>query len=108
MEAPVFSLTPRPAVVLAKLQSVPGAVYWAAVVLVLVSLGVRLALSSALSTGYGYICFYPAVILAAFVPVASVKQRHELFGDVNAYLAENETGDVVRFDAPPSEARDHE
>ena len=66
MEAPVFSLTPRPAVVLARLQTVPGAVYWAAVVLVLVSLGIRLALSSALSTGYGYTCFYPAVILAAY------------------------------------------
>ena len=66
MEAPVLSLTPRPALVLARLQTVPGAGYWAAVVLVLVSLGVRLALSSALSTGYGYICFYPAVILAAY------------------------------------------
>lgn len=40
--------------------------YWAAVVLVLISLGVRLLLSPLLTGGYGYICFYPAVILSAY------------------------------------------
>lgn len=65
MDAPVFSLTPRPAAVLARLQTIPGAGYWAAGLLVLLSLGVRLTLSSAMGT-YGYTCFYPAVILAAY------------------------------------------
>ncbi|KQY75157.1 histidine kinase dimerization/phosphoacceptor domain -containing protein [Brevundimonas sp. Root1423] len=66
MTAPVFSLTPRPAAVLARLQAVPGARYWAAGVLVLLALAVRLTLSSAMGNGYGYTCFYPAVILAAY------------------------------------------
>lgn len=66
-----------------------------------------LLVSDADSRSNFYFRFYDPVILAAFVPVATVKQRHELFGDVRAYLAEDETGDVVRFDAPPTEARDH-
>lgn len=65
MTASVFSLTPRPAAVLARLQGIPGAGYWAAGLLVLLSLVVRLTLSSAMGT-YGYTCFYPAVILAAY------------------------------------------
>jgi hypothetical protein len=66
MTAPGFSLTPRPAAVLARLQAIPGARYWAAIILVLVALGVRLTVSSAMGNGYGYTCFYPAVILAAY------------------------------------------
>lgn len=66
MDSPAFSLTPRPAAVLARLQNAPGAHYWAAAVLVLLALGVRLMLSSAMGNGYGYTCFYPAVILAAY------------------------------------------
>jgi two-component sensor histidine kinase len=66
MTAPVFSLTPRPAAVLARLQAFPGARYWAAAVLVLLALVVRLTVSSAMGNGYGYTCFYPAVILAAY------------------------------------------
>ncbi len=65
-----------------------------------------LLVSDADSRSNFYFRFYDPVILAAFVPVATVKQRHELFGDVRAYLAENETGDVIRFDAAPLEARE--
>ncbi|WP_332639855.1 DUF4118 domain-containing protein [Brevundimonas sp.] len=66
MTAPAFSLAPRPAAALARLQAIPGARYWAAVALVLVALGIRLTASSAMGNGYGYTCFYPAVILAAY------------------------------------------
>ncbi|KQY64978.1 MULTISPECIES: DUF4118 domain-containing protein [unclassified Brevundimonas] len=66
MDSPTFSLAPRPAAVLARLQNVPGARYGAAAVLVMLALGVRLMLSSAMGNGYGYTCFYPAVILAAY------------------------------------------
>lgn len=66
MTEPAFSLTPRPAAVLARLQEIPGARYWAAAVLVLLALAVRLTLSSAMGNGYGYTCFYPAVILSAY------------------------------------------
>ncbi|MDI1326346.1 MAG: DUF4118 domain-containing protein [Brevundimonas sp.] len=66
MNASVFSLTPRPAVLLARLQAIPGARYWAAGILVMLALAVRLTLSSAMGNGYGYTCFYPAVILAAY------------------------------------------
>jgi len=66
MDAPVFSLTPRPSGVLARLKRIPGARYCAATLLVLLALVVRLTLSSAMGNGYGYTCFYPAVILAAY------------------------------------------
>ncbi len=48
-----------------------------------------------------YFRFYDPVILAAFIAESSVKQRFELFGEVRAFLVENETGEVVRFDASP-------
>jgi two-component sensor histidine kinase len=66
MTAQVFSLTPRPAAVLVRLQAIPGGRYWAAIALVLVALALRLTVSSAMANGYGYTCFYPAVILAAY------------------------------------------
>lgn len=66
MTTSTLSLTPRPTDVLTRLWSIPGARYWAAVVLVLVALGIRLTVSSAMGNGYGYTCFYPAVILAAY------------------------------------------
>lgn len=66
MDSPAFSLTPRPAALLARAQDIPGARYWAAAVLVMLALTVRLLLSSAMGNGYGYTCFYPAVILAAY------------------------------------------
>jgi len=50
----------------ARLAQVPGARYWAAVGLVLASLGVRLLLDPIVAAGYGYTCFYPAVILSAY------------------------------------------
>lgn len=66
MLAPGLSPTPRPAALLARLQELPGARYWAAALLVLLALIVRLTLSSAMGNGYGYTCFYPAVILSAY------------------------------------------
>jgi two-component sensor histidine kinase len=48
-----------------RLARIPGARYWAAAALVLISLWVRLQLSPFLA-GYGYICFYPGVILSAY------------------------------------------
>lgn len=68
MKAPALALISpvawRP--VLVRLQKVPGARYWAATGLVLVSVLVRLQVSPYLATGYGYTCFYPAVILSAY------------------------------------------
>jgi hypothetical protein len=66
MDTLAYFLTPRPAALSAWLQDVPGARYWAAALLVMAALVVRLTLSSAMGNGYGYICFYPAVILAAY------------------------------------------
>lgn len=69
MEAPAFFLTPpasRTATLLVHLTRIPGARYWAALGLVLISVGVRLLLAPYLATGYGYTCFYPSVILSAY------------------------------------------
>lgn len=66
MTAPVFSLTPGPTATFDRLLRIPGARYWAAAVLVILALAVRLTLSSAMGNGYGYTCFYPAVILSAY------------------------------------------
>lgn len=66
MTTSAFSLTPRPSAMLARLQKIPGARYWAAGLLVMLALGIRLTLSSAMGNGYGYTCFYPAVILSAY------------------------------------------
>ena len=49
-----------------RLHAVPGAPWWGAVALVLVSLGMRLLFSPILANGYGFILFYPAVILSAY------------------------------------------
>jgi two-component sensor histidine kinase len=58
---------PRPlAGVIARARNVPGARYWGAAGLVLASLAVRLWLDPILAQGYGYTCFYPAVILSAY------------------------------------------
>lgn len=69
MDAPFVSLmqpTTRSAALLARLKQIPGARYWAAAVLVLISVWVRLLLSPYLASGYGYTCFYPGVILSAY------------------------------------------
>lgn len=65
---PLFPTSPKSAisVLLMRLARIPGARYWAAGGLVLVSLGVRLMLSPWLASGYGYTCFYPGVILSAY------------------------------------------
>jgi len=65
--SPAFltSLPSLPATLFSRLMRIPGARYWAAAALVLISLWVRLQLSPYLA-GYGYICFYPGVILSAY------------------------------------------
>jgi two-component sensor histidine kinase len=50
----------------ARLKRIPGATYLGAVLLVAASLAVRLLLDPVLTTGYGFILFYPAVILSAY------------------------------------------
>ena len=62
----VMSPTGRAAVLIARLKRIPGARYWAAAGLVLISLWVRLLVSPYLASGYGYTCFYPGVILSAY------------------------------------------
>lgn len=63
-------LAPAPPPVLARLigrlQTIPGAAYAGAAMLVLASLVVRMALDPYLTHGYGFILFYPAVILSAY------------------------------------------
>jgi len=49
-----------------RLHATPGAPWWGAVALVLASLGMRLLFSPILANGYGFILFYPAVILSAY------------------------------------------
>ena len=49
-----------------RMRTLPGAPYWGALLLVLASLCVRVLLSPALTTGYGFTVFYPAVILSAY------------------------------------------
>lgn len=68
MDAPASPRLPtaQAAAWLAGLRRIPGARYWAALVLVMVSLWVRLLLSPYLASGYGYTCFYPGVILSAY------------------------------------------
>ena len=69
MDAPAHLPMPptnRFAALRARLKGIPGAGYWAAAGLVLISLWVRLLLSPYLATGYGYTCFYPGVILSAY------------------------------------------
>jgi two-component sensor histidine kinase len=50
----------------AGLRRIPGAAYLGAVLLVLASLAVRALLDPIIATGYGFILFYPAVILSAY------------------------------------------
>lgn len=65
-----MSLDPVPPPALARLterlRGVPGAAYWGALALVLASLALRLLLAPILANGYGFILFYPAVILSAY------------------------------------------
>ncbi len=50
----------------ARVRSAPGGRWWGALGLVAASLGVRLMLDPYLANGYGFTCFYPAVILSAY------------------------------------------
>ncbi len=68
METPSAFLRLPPArlvTLFSRLAGIPGARYWAAAALVLISLWMRVQLSPYLA-GYGYICFYPGVILSAY------------------------------------------
>ena len=56
----------RPGAPFSSLTRIPGARYWAAAGLVLISLWVRVLVSPYLASGYGYTCFYPGVILSAY------------------------------------------
>lgn len=60
------ALPPRLARLTQHLRGLPGAEYWGAVGLVLGSLGLRLLFAPILANGYGFILFYPAVILSAY------------------------------------------
>lgn len=66
MHAPAPSFVPFLSSAGARLGAIPGIRYWAAVLLVLACLAVRLLLSPLLTPGYGFTCFYPAVILSAY------------------------------------------
>lgn len=66
MSLPALAPPSPSADLVARLARIPGAAYWAAVLLVLASLAVRLLLDPVLAQGYGYTCFYPAVILSAY------------------------------------------
>lgn len=43
-----------------------------------------------------YFRFYDPVVLDAFIPTCSVKQRGELFGEIRAFCLEGRLGEVVR------------
>ena len=45
-----------------------------------------------------YFRFYDPTVLGVFLPECTVKQRFEMFGEVRAYFAESESGEVLRFD----------
>lgn len=60
------ALPPRLAHLTQRLRGLPGAVYWGGLLLVLASLALRLMLSPILANGYGFILFYPAIILSAY------------------------------------------
>jgi hypothetical protein len=44
-----------------------------------------------------YFRFYDPRALRIFVPTCSVRQLHALFGDIEAFFLEGETGDLLRF-----------
>lgn len=66
----MLAIDPAPSTPLARLthrlRAAPGAPYIGALLLVLASLGMRLLFSPILANGYGFILFYPAVILSAY------------------------------------------
>ncbi|RZJ39144.1 MAG: hypothetical protein EON86_14750 [Brevundimonas sp.] len=66
MPAPNLASDRRPSRLSRRLHALPGAPWWGAVALVLASLGMRLLFSPILANGYGFILFYPAVILSAY------------------------------------------
>jgi hypothetical protein len=47
-----------------------------------------------------YFRYYDPVVLRSFVPVATPRQRDELFGPVSSFLVEGETGELARLPAP--------
>lgn len=49
-----------------------------------------------------YFRYYDPVALRAFMPVATLRQRHDFFGPISSFLVEGERGELVRLPAPPS------
>lgn len=47
-----------------------------------------------------YFRYYDPVSLRVFLPSCGVRQAAELFGPVHAFLTEDQSGDVLRFDSP--------
>lgn len=52
-----------------------------------------------------YFRFYDPRVLRDFMPMATVRQKDELFDGVDAYLLEGERGEVLSFEAPAPGAR---
>jgi hypothetical protein len=44
-----------------------------------------------------YFRFYDPVVLREFLPTTTPKQRAELFGEISAFLMDDEFGRIVRF-----------
>lgn len=53
-----------------------------------------------------YFRFYDPRVLREFMPMATVRQKDELFDGVEAYLCEGERGEVHCFEAPAAAARE--
>lgn len=47
-----------------------------------------------------YFRFYDPSVLREFLPIASARQRAQLFRDVGAFIMEGEALEILRFDAP--------
>lgn len=50
-----------------------------------------------------YFRFYDPGVLRSFFPAATERQRHDLFGEIGAFLVEGERGELLRFEAPLKE-----
>lgn len=48
-----------------------------------------------------YFRFYDPSVLREFLPIATERQRAQLFGELGGFVTEGESLEVLRFDAPP-------
>jgi hypothetical protein len=44
-----------------------------------------------------YFRFYDPAVLRDFVPTCSVRQRSELFGELDVFIVEGDSGELVTF-----------